>query len=159
MSASLPYRPCAGVALVNARGLVFTGERIDTPGAWQMPQGGVESGETPRAAAFRELEEETGVPPALVTLEREHPDWIRYDLPEHLAGKLWNGRYQGQRQRWFLMRFHGDDSEIDISRKHREFSRWRWSAPGEVIGSIVPFKRAVYRQVIDAFRPHLRATR
>ncbi|MDE0697331.1 MAG: RNA pyrophosphohydrolase [Boseongicola sp.] len=155
MSTSLPYRPCAGVALANGQGLVFTGERVDTPGAWQMPQGGVDSGETPRAAAFRELEEETGVAPALVTLEREHPDWILYDLPEHLVGRLWNGRYRGQMQRWFLMRFHGADSDIDLDQEHREFSRWRWSAPDEVIGNIVPFKRDVYEQVIAAFRPHL----
>ncbi len=155
MRKNLPYRPCAGVALANVQGLVFTGERVDTPGAWQMPQGGVDSGETPRTAAFRELEEETGVSPTLVTLEREHPDWILYDLPEHLVGKLWNGRYRGQKQRWFLMRFHGADSDIDLDQMHREFSRWRWSTPDEVIGNIVPFKRDVYKQVIAAFRPHL----
>ena len=155
MNSNLPYRPCAGVVLANDQGLVFTGERVDTPGAWQMPQGGVDSGETPRTAAFRELEEETGVSPTLVTLEREHPDWILYDLPEHLVGKLWNGRYRGQKQRWFLMRFHGADSDIDLDQKHREFSRRRWSTPDEAIENIVPFKRDVYKQVIAAFRPHL----
>lgn len=155
MNSDLPYRPCAGVVLANVQGLVFTGERVDTPGAWQMPQGGVDSGETPRTAAFRELEEETGVSPTLVTLEREHPDWILYDLPEHLVCKLWNGRFRGQKQRWFLMRFHGADSDIDLDQRNREFSRWRWSTPDEVIGNIVPFKRAAYRQVIAAFRPYL----
>lgn len=152
MTMDLPYRPCVGVVLANAQGLVFTGERTDTPGAWQMPQGGIDRGETPEAAALRELEEETGVPAGLVTVEGETSDWIRYDLPDHLLGKVWKGKYRGQEQKWFLLRFRGTDTDIDIRRHHEEFSRWRWSTPDEVLAHIVPFKRAVYEQVIACFR-------
>ncbi|WP_227258310.1 RNA pyrophosphohydrolase [Kangsaoukella pontilimi] len=151
----LPYRPCVGVVLARADGRIFTGERIDTPGAWQMPQGGIDAGETPEVAALRELEEETGVPPALVTVEAEHPDWIDYDLPDHLLGKMWGGKYRGQTQKWFLLRFRGEDGDIDIARHHKEFARWRWSAADEVLSGIVPFKRAVYERVMDGFRDRL----
>lgn len=154
MSDNLPYRPCAGVVLVNETGRIFTGERIDTPGAWQMPQGGIDEGEDFEAAAFRELEEETGVSRELATLEFEHPDWIYYDLPDHLVGTLWKGRFRGQKQRWFLMRFQGADADIQIDQPHPEFATWRWSGPDEVIASIVPFKRDVYAEVIAAFRGH-----
>ncbi|MCV6592690.1 MAG: RNA pyrophosphohydrolase [Silicimonas sp.] len=155
MTQDLPYRPCAGVVLVNARGLIFTGERIDTPGAWQMPQGGIDAGESPEAAALRELEEETGVPRALVRVEAETPGWITYDLPDHLLGKVWKGRYRGQKQRWVLMRFLGSDADIDIVQDHQEFARWRWSSADEVISHIVPFKRAVYEEIMEAFRDKL----
>ena len=155
MSSDLPYRPCVGVVLANTKGLIFTGERIDTPGAWQMPQGGIDEGETPDIAAFRELEEETGVDANLARIEAEHPDWIPYDLPDHLLGKMWKGRYRGQQQRWFLLRFQGVDSDIDLKRHHQEFSRWRWSTPDEVLENIVPFKRDVYAQVIAEFRSKL----
>ena len=155
MSSTLPYRPCVGVVLVNAQGLVFTGERVDTPGAWQMPQGGIDPGETPRDAALRELEEETGVPPVLVSVEAETSDWIHYDLPDHLLGKVWKGKYRGQEQKWFLLRFLGQDEDIEISKNHKEFARWRWSSADEVLRDIVPFKRAVYDQVIAAFRDRL----
>jgi putative (di)nucleoside polyphosphate hydrolase len=148
---SLPYRPCVGVMLANPQGLVFVGERIDTPGAWQMPQGGIDKGETPREAALRELEEETGVAAGLVAVEAETPGWVRYDLPDHLLGKTWKGRYRGQEQKWFLLRFHGADDDIRIGTAHPEFARWRWSAPDELLGAIVPFKRAVYTQVLAAF--------
>ena len=148
---NLPYRPCVGVVLMNASGLIFAGERVDTPGAWQMPQGGIDDGESPRAAAFRELEEETGILPKLATEIAEHPDWVVYDLPEHLVGKLWKGRYRGQKQKWFLLRFDGTDSQIDISKHDHEFARWRWSSREEIIRDIVPFKRAVYEQVITGF--------
>ncbi|MEM9971632.1 MAG: RNA pyrophosphohydrolase [Pseudomonadota bacterium] len=149
------YRPCAGVVLANADGLIFAGERIDTPGAWQLPQGGIDAGETPRDAALRELEEETGVPAAKVTVEAETPGWITYELPDHLRGKLWKGRYLGQKQKWALLRFHGSDSDIDIDTKHPEFARWRWSTPDEVLRDIVAFKRGVYAQVIGTFRDKL----
>ncbi|MCG6882251.1 MAG: RNA pyrophosphohydrolase [Silicimonas sp.] len=155
MTEELPYRPCVGVVLANTRGLVFTGERIDTPGAWQMPQGGIDDGEDARAAALRELYEETGVPSDLVVIEAEHPDWVLYDLPPHLLGKLWKGQYRGQTQKWFLLRFTGEDAVIDLKAKDEEFARWRWSTPDEVLRDIVPFKRQVYDKVITAFRDRL----
>ena len=151
----LPYRACAGVVLINAQGLIFTGERVDTPGAWLMPQGGIDPGENPQTAAFRELEEETSVPATQATLIAEHPDWVEYDLPDHLVGKLWKGRYRGQTQKWFLFRFDGDDSQIDLTKHDQEFARWRWSTPTEVIENIVPFKRKVYEQVIQGFAAEL----
>ncbi len=155
MTAKLAYRPCVGVVLVNAHGQIFTGERVDTPGAWQMPQGGIDDGETPDAAAFRELEEETGVTPKSAWLVAESPNWVRYDLPDHLVGKLWKGRFRGQKQKWFLLEFVGKDDEIDIFKHDREFARWRWSTRDEVLRDIVPFKREVYQQVIAAFRSQL----
>ncbi len=155
MTENLPYRPCVGVVLTNADGLIFTGERIDTPGAWQMPQGGIDDGETPREAALRELDEETGLPADLVTVEAETSDWVLYDLPEHLVGKLWKGRFRGQSQKWFLLRFTGPDSAIDIAKHDHEFARWRWSSADDVLRDIVPFKRAVYDQVIEEFRSKL----
>jgi len=147
----LPYRPCVGVVLARPDGTVFAGQRIDTPGAWQMPQGGIDAGEAPEGAALRELLEETGVSADLVSIEAQTTDWVTYDLPEHLVGKLWKGRYRGQKQRWFLMRFQGDDKDISIDTAHPEFSRWQWMAPDAVIGAIVPFKRAVYQQVFAEF--------
>lgn len=151
----LPYRPCVGIVLANASGQIFTGERIDTPGAWQMPQGGIDDGEAPQDAALRELEEETGLAADQVSVEAEHPEWVLYDLPDHLVGKLWKGRYRGQRQKWFLLRFVGSDSAIDIAKHDHEFARWRWSGADEVLRDIVPFKRTVYEQVIAAFRDRL----
>jgi len=155
MTTDLPYRPCVGIVLVNADGLIFTGERIDTPGAWQMPQGGIDDGEDATAAAFRELEEETGVSAAHVRLLDETQDWVLYDLPDHLVGKLWKGRFKGQKQRWYLMRFQGCDTDIQIKQAHQEFARWRWSTPDQVIANIVPFKQSVYQQVMNAFRDQL----
>ena len=155
MTQDFPYRPCAGIVLVNKDGLIFTGERVDTPGAWQLPQGGIDDGETIEDAAYRELEEETGLPRTAVALERMLEDWVTYDLPDHLLGMMWKGRYRGQKQKWALMRFLGDDSEIDIAAHDVEFARWRWSTADEVLRDIVPFKRAVYAEVIGAFRDHL----
>ena len=153
---NLPYRPCVGVMLLNRDGHVFVGQRIDNPGpAWQMPQGGVEKGEAPRDAALRELWEETGVSAALVTVEAESKDWIPYDLPVDLVGKLWKGRYRGQEQKWFLMRFSGTDEQVNIATEHQEFSRWKWTAPDELVNQIVPFKRHVYEQVLSAFKGHI----
>lgn len=151
--AALPYRPCVGVVLTNGSGEVFAGQRIDNPGpAWQMPQGGVDSGEAPRDAALRELGEETGVSPDLVEVIAETREWIPYDLPHDLVPKLWKGRYRGQEQKWFLMRFSGTDADVNIRTEHAEFSRWRWLTPDELLSSIVPFKRDVYDAVFAAFQ-------
>lgn len=151
----LPYRDCAGVVLMNGDGLVFAGQRIDTPGAWQMPQGGIDKGETPRQAALRELEEEIGVRADLVGVVAETPDWVRYDLPPELLGKVWKGKYGGQRQKWYLLRFAGTDADIRIDTAHPEFDRWCWMQADDLIDHIVPFKRDVYRQVLGAFSDHL----
>lgn len=154
----LPYRPCAGVMLVNDRGLVFVGQRLDTTlEAWQMPQGGIDPGESPLDAAIRELGEEAGVMPDKVKLVAEAPDWLRYDLPADLIGRAWRGRYRGQEQRWFLFGFLGDDADVDIRTPHPEFRVWRWMAPDDLPDAVVPFKRDLYVAVLDAFRPHLSA--
>lgn len=152
----LPYRPCAGVVLINADGLVFAGQRIDMPGAWQMPQGGIDGDETPRDAALRELVEETGVAPDKVQVVAETPDWVYYDLPPELLGKVWKGRYGGQRQKWVLMRFLGTDADIRIDTEHPEFEEWRWMPAAALLENIVPFKRGVYEKVLGAFHEHLR---
>lgn len=151
----LPYRPNVGVMLVNHAGRVFVGERLDNPGAWQMPQGGIDAGEAPRDAALRELEEETGVAPALVSVEAELDEWLTYDLPSELIGKLWKGRYRGQKQLWFLMRFHGADADINIQTAHPEFGRWQWMEPGNLLSHIVPFKRPVYEAILAGFSGRL----
>ena len=128
MTEDLPYRRCVGIVLVNDDGLIWTGERIDAPAAWQMPQGGIDEGESPRAAALRELEEETGLTARDVEIEAETRAWVRYDLPEDLRGKVWGGRYRGQEQKWFLARFTGSDDGIALDGETPEFSRWRWSS-------------------------------
>jgi putative (di)nucleoside polyphosphate hydrolase len=158
----LPYRPCVGIMLINRDGLVFLGRRRSEAGpehvadgyAWQMPQGGVDPGEDPRAAALRELYEETNVRSA--SLLAEAPEWYSYDLPAMVAGRAWKGRYRGQTQKWFAFRFTGPDEEIDIRRpgggRHRpEFEAWRWESMSRLTGLIIPFKRPVYEKVVAAF--------
>lgn len=154
--AELPYRPCVGVMMINPTGLIFAAQRIDSPTpAWQMPQGGIDPGENPGVAALRELEEEISVPPALVAPLSETQDWLAYDLPHDMVPKIWGGRFRGQKQRWFLMRYLGGDHQINLATEHPEFSEWRWIGAEEMLAAIVPFKRHIYAQVIDEFRDWL----
>ena len=148
----LPYRPCVGIMLVNTRGHVFVGQRLDRDtDAWQMPQGGVDKGEKTLDAAVRELWEETGVTENLITVEAESRELIPYDLPIALVPNVWKGRYRGQEQKWFLMRFHGSNDQINIATEHPEFSAWKWLPKDELVANIVPFKREVYTQVLAEF--------
>ena len=156
MNVLLPYRPCVGIMLLNRDGRVFVGQRLDTTlEAWQMPQGGIDPDEDPKAAALRELEEETGIVSKKVEIIAEAPSELFYDLPPEMVGKVWNGKWRGQRQRWFLCRFLGDDDDIDLDASQPEFRTWRWSDPEDLVAMIVPFKKALYRDVIAAFQPHL----
>jgi len=143
------YRRGVGIMLLDGKNRVFVARRIDTPDAWQMPQGGVEEGEDPRAAALRELEEEIGTAKAEIIAETA--GWLRYDLPPPLQGKLWGGGFRGQEQKWFAMRFLGKDGDIEIATAHPEFDAWKWAEATELLALIVPFKRALYRQVLDEF--------
>ncbi len=157
--AQLSYRPCVGVMVLNRDGLIWIGRRSDAKNKiangtwWQMPQGGIDKGEEPRAAALRELFEETHIRSAEIIAE--HPQWLNYDLPNELIGKKWGGKYRGQTQKWYAMRFLGDDTEIDISPDDHEieFDAWRWAKRSELMDLIVPFKREVYRAVLDALGP------
>jgi len=150
--AKLPYRLNVGIMLANPAGHVFVGQRIDNPTpAWQMPQGGVDRGEDPGDAVLRELWEETGIAADLVDVEAVAGQWVPYDLPHDLVPKLWKGRYRGQKQKWFLLRFKGVDDDVNIATEHPEFSRWQWLPPDQLIANIVSFKRDVYRHVLDEF--------
>lgn len=146
----LPYRRGVGLVLFNDQGLVFAARRIDTDqDAWQMPQGGIDDGEQPETAALRELEEEIGTAKAEIIAETK--DWLTYDLPAELVGKVWKGRYRGQTQKWYALRFTGQDSDINIATKHPEFNDWRWMDLADLVDKIVPFKRDLYRAVLAEF--------
>ena len=160
---ALPYRPCVGIMVLNAAGQIWIGRRHDAPGEpegpgawWQMPQGGIDEDEDAAKTALRELDEETGI--RSVEIIAESPIWYTYDLPERLRPKAWGGRYRGQKQKWFVMRFSGDESEIALERPgHKaEFDAWRWADVGELVPLIVPFKRAVYEKVVRDFAHHVR---
>lgn len=152
----LPYRPNVGVMVINGSGDVFVAQRLEHyADAWQMPQGGINPGEDARVAALRELEEETGIPASKVTILAETDGWIPYELPADLIAKLWNGKYRGQEQKWFLMRFLGEDADINIETEEPEFSAWKWILPSALPHAIVPFKRDVYVAVLNAFQEHL----
>jgi putative (di)nucleoside polyphosphate hydrolase len=157
----LPYRPCVGMMLINRAGLVFVGRRtsgpehVDDTHAWQMPQGGVDEREDPYPAALRELYEETNV--RSVEKLAESRAWYAYDIPREIVGQAWAGKYRGQKQKWFALRFVGDDSEIDIARPaggahEPEFAEWRWERMERLPELIIPFKRKVYETVVAEFR-------
>ena len=153
---NLPYRANVGVMVLNKSGDVFVAQRLEHyANAWQMPQGGIDPGEAPAEAALRELEEETGINSSKVVILSETQNWISYELPANLIPKLWNGQYRGQKQKWFLMRFLGEDTDIDIGTEEPEFSAWKWIAPSALPDAIVPFKRDVYVAVLEAFQSHL----
>jgi len=148
------FRPGVGVMLVNGIGQVFVGKRVDMiEEAWQMPQGGIDGDETPIIAAMRELPEELGT--ANVEVVAESSRWLQYELPSSLQGRAWGGQWRGQRQKWFLMRFLGDDCEINIATDHPEFSDWRWVAPERLVELIVSFKRRLYLDIVEEFADFL----
>jgi putative (di)nucleoside polyphosphate hydrolase len=150
---NLSYRPCVGLMVVNMRKNFFTAQRLDfTSTAWQMPQGGIDEGEEALHAAYRELLEETSITENEVELLAVSRDWFSYDLPKELVSKLWNGLYRGQKQKWFLMKFIGNDDDINLNTEIPEFSCWRWSTRQQLIESIVPFKKDLYRAVLKEFQ-------
>lgn len=154
-SENMPYRPGVGMMVVNKDKEVFVARRIDTRSeAWQMPQGGIDKNETPEEAAIRELKEEIGTDK--VDIVAGTSEWFYYDLPTRLAGKLWGGKYRGQKQKWFLMQFCGKDSDINIETKHPEFCAWKWVNANKIVKLIVPFKRKLYAQVIEEFSSYLK---
>jgi putative (di)nucleoside polyphosphate hydrolase len=156
----LPYRPCAGMAVLNQNGLIFIGRRVEGPEhidnvhVWQMPQGGIDEGEEPYPAALRELHEETNI--RSVEKLGEIKDWLYYDIPRDIVGRAWKGRYRGQKQKWYVFRFMGNESEIDIAHPagghEPEFVEWRWELMENLPNLVVPFKRKVYEQVVREFR-------
>lgn len=151
---NLPFRPCVGIFLVNKYGKVFVGKRIDSKTeAWQMPQGGVDEGENVDDAALRELKEETSVTSVKVIDQTD--DWFYYDIPDSLIPNLWGGKYRGQKQKWFLMQFEGDESEVNIEVENQEFCEWKWVNATSLPDVIVPFKKQLYIDVLNVFKHKL----
>ena len=149
----LPYRSNVGIMMVNEKGYVFVGQRLDNnQNAWQMPQGGIDAGEDPETAAYRELLEETGVKKQDVRFVASSSQWLSYDLPEDLIPILWNGKFRGQKQKWFLFKFLGEDGDINIATEHPEFSKWKWISKENLLKEIVPFKKSVYENVLKEFK-------
>ncbi len=156
MTTALPYRPAAAVMLLNAENKVFVAQRIDSSlDAWQMPQGGLDKGEDAKAGALRELEEETGIPPRLVEIVAQASRELLYDLPPEMHGKMWGGKYGGQKQAWFLARFLGSDTDINLDTEHPEFKAFQWVDPWRLPDLIVRFKRQLYEDVLAEFAAHL----
>lgn len=146
------YRPAVGVMLLNAQRKVWVGQRLDNKlEAWQMPQGGLDPGESPLEGAYRELEEETGIVADLVEILTQAKEELYYDLPEDLIGKVWKEPWRGQRQTWFLARFLGEDKDVDIATPDPEFRAWKWAEPSELPALIVPFKKKLYEDLVEAF--------
>ena len=149
---NLPYRSNVGIMLINDDGHVFVGQRLDNnQNAWQMPQGGIDGDEDPQSAAYRELLEETGIEQENVKFLATSSKWLLYDLPEDLIPKLWDGKYRGQKQKWFLFKFLGTNKDINISTEHPEFSSWKWIPKENLLEEIVPFKKSVYESVLREF--------
>jgi putative (di)nucleoside polyphosphate hydrolase len=149
---ALPYRPAVGVMLLNRDGKVFVAQRLDsTLEAWQMPQGGLDKGEDAESGAFRELEEETGIPRGKVEIVARCPVELDYDLPDDLVGKMWGGKWRGQRQTWFLMRFLGGDEDVNLDTPDPEFRAWKWADPAELPAMIVPFKKVLFDRLLVVF--------
>ena len=151
MISSPPYRLGVGLVIINSQSEIFTGRRLDSTKAWQMPQGGIDDNEIPLEAAYREMGEETGIQKRKVTLLKQSKLWYRYDLPQEIQGKFWGGKFKGQSQKWFLFKFIGIKSDINIETKDAEFSDWRWSKKTDMLDSIVPFKKSLYQSVLNDF--------
>jgi len=150
------YRPGVGVMLLDRQNRVFVARRIDMAGEnWQMPQGGIDKGEAPRQAALRELKEEIGTDQAEFLAETQ--GWLRYDVPKRISARIWGGRYRGQIQKWYAMRFMGRDADIDLATAHPEFDAWKWIAAAELPTLIVPFKRQLYLDILAEFDALLKA--
>ena len=151
----LPYRLGVGLVIINDQLEIFTGRRLDNTKAWQMPQGGIDNNEIPLEAAYREMYEETGIRKSKVTLLKQTKTWYRYDLPQEIQNKFWEGKFRGQSQKWFLFKFIGTEFDINIETKDQEFSDWKWSKKTEMLDSIVPFKRSLYQSVLKDFHLEL----
>ena len=151
MISSLPYRLGVGLVIINNRSEIFTGRRLDNTKAWQVPQGGIDDNEIPLETAYREMSEETGIQKRKVALLKQSKLWYRYDLPQEIQSKFWGGKFRGQSQKWFLFKFIGINSDINIETKDPEFSDWRWSKKTDMLDSIVPFKKSLYQSVLKDF--------